>query len=118
MTCVIALIGVVTTAIRRAPRRLEKCAGGMGRGSAGQCRVTDLPKNGQKPYPPPKQPRLFFGFSISFVPKSAFFLAPVAKKVNCCSQFGVFPVLLLAWLLRGFGWGGCQPITVLELGNG
>jgi hypothetical protein len=68
--------------------------------------------------PPPKLLHLFFGFPISFVPKSAFFLAPDAKKVNCCSQFEGFPVLLLAWLLRGFGWGGCQPFTVLELGNG
>ena len=52
MTCAIALIGVVTTAIRRALRSLEQCPRDMGRGSAGQCRVTAAPKNAQKPYPP------------------------------------------------------------------
>ena len=29
-----------------------------------------------------------------------------------------FPVSLAAWLLSGFGWGGYEPFTVLELGNG
>jgi hypothetical protein len=76
------------------------------------------PKKRPKALPPPKLFHHFFGFSISFVPKSAFFLASDAKKVFGCSQFEVFPVLLLAWLLPGFGWGGCQPFTVLELGNG
>jgi len=118
MTCAIALIGVVTTAIRRALRSLEQCPRDMGRGSAGQCRVTAAPKNAQKPYPPPKILHLFFGFPIAFTPKSAFFLAPEAKKIFICSQFEVFPVSLAAWLLSGFGWGGYQPFTVLELGNG
>ena len=68
--------------------------------------------------PPPKTLHLFFGFPIAFTPKSAFFLAPEAKKVFICSQFEVFPVSLAAWLLSGFGWGGYEPFTVLELGNG
>jgi len=118
MRCAIALIGVVTTAIKRAPRSLEQCARGMGRGSPGQWPVTGAPKNAQKPHPPPKLLHFFFGFSISFTPKSAFFFAPDAKKVFSCSQFEGFPVSLAACLLPGFGWGGCQTFTVLELGNG
>ena len=76
------------------------------------------PKKRPEASPPPKLRHLFSGFPITFTPKSAFFFAPDAKKVFSCSQFEGFPVSLAACLLPGFGWGGCQTFTVLELGNG